>query len=309
MKEYYRIMLGRKSAYAKDAFENDYIGADFDIEEDLTGKLPDNWREFNDAFIPIFLENNPGKTKIAAGLAMGMLWTVSKGINSGDIVLCPDGEGFYRVGEVCGEYEYCAGAALQHRRRVHWLDLLIDRGEMSEGLRRSCGSIGTSSMISKHAKEIEAFIRGIPDVRVISVDETVEDPAAFAMEKHLEDFLVQNWNATELSKDFDIYEDDGELVGQQFPTDTGPMDIFAVSKDRKTLLVIELKKGRASDVVAGQILRYMGYVKEELAEPHQSVKGLVIALEDDQRLRRALAMVPDIDFFRYEVSFRLVKSS
>ncbi len=27
-----------------------------------------------------------------------------------------------------------------------------------------------------------------------------------------------------------------------------------------------LKKGRASDVVVGQILRYMGYVQEQLAE-------------------------------------------
>lgn len=71
--------------------------------------------------------------------------------------------------------------------------------------------------------------------------------------------------------------------------------------------MIELKKGRASDVVVGQILRYMGYVQEELAEPDQTVRGVVIALEDDQRLRRALAMVPTIDFYRYQVSFKLMK--
>jgi restriction system protein len=39
----------------------------------------------------------------------------------------------------------------------------------------------------------------------------------------------------------------------------------------------------------------------------QTVRGVVIALEDDQRLRRALAMVPAIEFYRYEVSFKLVK--
>ena len=98
-----------------------------------------------------------------------------------------------------------------------------------------------------------------------------------------------------------------ERVGQQFPTDTGPIDILAVSKDRKTLLVVELKKGRASDVVIGQLLRYMGFVQEELAESEQTVRGVVIALEDDQRIRRALAMVPSIEFYRYEVSFKLVK--
>ena len=44
------------------------------------------------------------------------------------------------------------------------------------------------------------------------------------------------------------------------------MDILAISKDQKELLVVELKKGRASDVVVGQVQRYMGYALDELAE-------------------------------------------
>jgi restriction system protein len=43
-----------------------------------------------------------------------------------------------------------------------------------------------------------------------------------------------------------------ELSGQQYLTDTGPMDIFAISKDKKELLVVELKKGRASDELKGR---------------------------------------------------------
>jgi hypothetical protein len=69
------------------------------------------------------------------------------------------------------------------------------------------------------------------------------------------------------------------------------------------------KKGRASDAVVGQVLRYMGYVKQELAEPNQSVKSVIIALDDDTRIRRALAMTPDISFYRYEVSFKLTKAN
>mgnify|MGYP000108712831 CR=1 FL=1 len=102
---------------------------------------------------------------------------------------------------------------------------------------------------------------------------------------------------------------DGELVGQQYQSDTGPMDILAIKKDKSQLLVVELKKGRASDAVVGQVLRYMGYVKQELAEPNQSVKGVIIALDDDTRIRRALAMTPDISFYRYEVSFKLNKAN
>jgi restriction system protein len=113
---------------------------------------------------------------------------------------------------------------------------------------------------------------------------------------------------TELGKRYDIYQEDGELVGQQYPSDTGPIDILAISKDKKELLVVELKKGRASDSVVGQIQRYMGYVLEELAEDNQSVKGVIIALEDDLKIKRALSVANNIEFFRYQVSFKLFKA-
>jgi restriction system protein len=34
---------------------------------------------------------------------------------------------------------------------------------------------------------------------------------------------------------------------------------------------------------------------------------VIIALEDDQRIRRALAVTPNIEFFRYQISFKLIK--
>jgi len=308
MRNYYRVMLGRKSVHAAECFAGNFIGADFGINQDLSSKLPDEWREFNKGFIPIFLEGHPDKNKIGAGLACGALWTVAKGIKIGDIVLCPDGTGSYHVGEVISDYLYAPGQVLPHRRTVKWMNQSIERNNMSESLKNSTGSIGTVSNITGHHDEIEKLMGGFTLPTVISTDETVEDPAAFVMEKHLEDFLVQNWVQTELGKEYDIYEEEGECVGQQYQTDTGPLDILAISKDKRRLLVVELKKGRASDVVVGQILRYMGYVKEELAEKEQSVKGVIIALEDDQRIRRALAVVPTIDFYRYQINFKLVKA-
>lgn len=307
MKNYYRVMLGRKSVHAKTAFDRSYIGADFEINQDLSANLTDNWRDFNQKFIPVFLEGHPDKTKIGAGLACGALWVIAKGIKKGDIVLCPDGSGYYRVGEVTGDYYYTPGEPLPHRRTVRWLDSTISRAEMSEALRNSTGSIGTISTISQYESEIEKLIGGVNTPLLISTDTTVEDPTAFAMEKHLEDFLVANWSQTELGKHYDIYSEDGEKVGQQYPTDTGPMDILAVKKDKSELLVVELKKGRASDVVVGQTLRYMGYASEELAEENQIVKGIIVALEDDQRIRRALSVSPNIEFYRYQISFKLIK--
>jgi restriction system protein len=309
MRFYYRVMLGKGSAFAAECFAGGFIGADFEINEDLSRALPEQWREFNKKFIPVFLASHPGKSKVSAGLACGALWTIAKGINDGDIVLCPDGAGSYRVGEVTGGYYYVPAGPLPHRRRVRWLDVAIAREAMSEALRNSTGSIGTVSNVSSYATEIETFLKSMPASPVIvASDPVIEDPATFAMEKHLEAFLVANWDHTELGSGYTIFEEDGAKVGQQYPTDAGPIDILAISKDRKRLLVVELKRGRATDVVVGQALRYMGFVKSEIAEPDQLVEGVIIALEDDQKLRWALTVVPNLSFFRYEIRFKLVKT-
>jgi RecB family endonuclease NucS len=196
---------------------------------------------------------------------------------------------------------------LFHRRPASWLDATIERSAMSEALRHSAGSIGTVSNVTQYADEIELLIGGATAPKLIATDENVEDRLAFAMEEHLEDFLIANWAQTELGKEYDIFEEDGQKA-QQYPTDTGYIDILAISKDKKRLLVVELKKGKAPDAAVGQTLRYMGFVKEELAETDQTVQGLIIAKDDDQRIRRALSMAPNIQFYKYQVSFKLVKS-
>lgn len=210
------------------------------------------------------------------------------------------------MGKVVSDYHYCPGEILPHRRSVSWSSEKIPRDSLSIHLKNGMGQ-GTCTKISSHAEEIQSLINGLsiaPQQPVAPACET----AVFTLEKYLEEFLVSNWSGTELGQKYDIYEVDGEKVGQQFQTDTGPLDILAVSKDGTELLVVELKKGRASDSVVGQIQRYMGYVLE-LADPHQTVRGAIIALEDDVRIRRALQIATNIDFYRYEINFSLVKSS
>lgn len=306
-KLYKRIMLGRKSANAIDGIEGGFVAAGWLPGIDLTGKFPDEWREFNRAMIPIYLEENPDKSKVAAGLACGMLHTICKGLSKGDVVVTPDPDGNYHFGEVIGDYVYDPGYALPHKRPVHWYGVTVHRSELSEGLQNSVGSIGTVSSVEKHAEEIESIIGNTQVPVLVVADETIEDPSAFALEKHLEDFLVANWPQTPLGKTHDIYSEDGEIIGQQYPSDTGPIDILAVSKDGKELLVVELKKGRASDNVVGQVQRYMGYVLSELVEDGQTVRGAIIALEQDKRIEQALKVAPNIDFYRYNVSFDLHK--
>jgi len=302
-------MLGKAGSHAEECFKGGFIGVGFGFNFNLSGEInkADDWRQFNKVMIPIYLKNNPEKTKIAAGLSCGFTWTVTKGMEIGSIVICPKGDGKYYVGEISSNYEYIESPVLPHRRKVNWYKDTLDKTQFSSDLRNSMGSIGTVSNISKYATELSALIEGRSAPALIATDENVEDASIFALEKHLEDFLVENWSGTELSKNYDIYEENGELVGQQFPTDTGPIDILAISKDKKELVVIELKKGRVSDVVVGQIQRYMGFVNAELAEENQSVKGIIIGLEDDIKLKRALSVTKNIEFYKYKVGFKLFK--
>lgn len=159
MKKYIRVMLGRGSKFAKVCREEGFIGGDFDINVDLSDSLFENWRDFNKKFIPFWMNNVPGKSTTAAGLACGALWTIVKGLKIGDTVLCPSGEGTYFVGTIDSEYYYVPNTVLPHRRRVVWMDKEILRKSMSEELRNSTGAILTCSNVTKYANEIESLLK------------------------------------------------------------------------------------------------------------------------------------------------------
>lgn len=128
----------------------------------------------------------------------------------------------------------------------------------------------------------------------------------FYMESHLEDFLIENWDKTELGKKYELYEEEGELVSQQYRTDIGKIDILAKEKGTGAFVVIELKKGQTSDDTVGQISRYMGWIDE-----HKSIKndtkGIIITGQYDKRLYYALKRIRDVEIFIYKVNFQLTE--
>ena len=125
----------------------------------------------------------------------------------------------------------------------------------------------------------------------------------FYMEKQLEDFIIHNWNNTELGKKYDLIIEEGELLSQQFRTDIGPIDILAKEKKSGSYVVIELKRNQTSDDTIGQLTRYMGWIKKEKKD--KNVKGVIIAGQYDKKLDYARAMVPNIEVFIYQVDFKL----
>lgn len=141
---------------------------------------------------------------------------------------------------------------------------------------------------------------GLPEAH--SIEQTQE----FALEKYLEEFIVTNFH-TIFDDKLHLYVDPDGNRGQQYSTDVGRIDILATEPATKSYVVIELKKGQESDKVVGQILRYMGWVKEHVCEGNENVKGLIICRQNDERLSYALSVVPEVDVRFYEVNFRLVQ--
>ena len=130
--------------------------------------------------------------------------------------------------------------------------------------------------------------------------------AGFAMENHLEDFLIKNWEHTELGRKYELIEEGGDLVSQQYRTDVGNIDLLVRDKETKQYVVIELKKGQTSDATVGQVARYMGWVSKERADGGE-VKGIIIARSNDLKLQYALQMVRNVELFVYKVNFVLEK--
>jgi restriction system protein len=136
--------------------------------------------------------------------------------------------------------------------------------------------------------------------------EPIEDQNEFVLEKYLEDFIVSNFDTIFKAK-LKVFIDADGNEAQQYPVEKGWIDILAIEPDSNAFVVIELKKGRTTDQVVGQILRYMGWVKKNLCDNGQSVKGLIICREPDPKLSDAIAMTTNIDVRYYSIAFTLRK--
>lgn len=128
-----------------------------------------------------------------------------------------------------------------------------------------------------------------------------EGLSEFAYESDLRDFLARNLTLVEPG--LQLYQDE-EITGVEFPAGGRYIDILAVDQDGG-LVVIELKVSRGYDRVVGQLLRYMGWIEQNHAEPGQRVRGVIAAREISQDLRLACANLADIVLYEYQLSVTL----
>ena len=120
---------------------------------------------------------------------------------------------------------------------------------------------------------------------------SIENEQRFGLERHLHEFLRDNWDKLELGREWELYKEPG--------------DVLAKHKKKPYWLVVELKRDQTSDQTVGQLLRYIGWVKQHLAEDGEEVYGLIVCREADDSLHYALSTVPNVDLRLYEVEFHL----
>jgi Endonuclease NucS len=130
------------------------------------------------------------------------------------------------------------------------------------------------------------------------------DRGLFYLEEELENFLIRNWDHTELGRRYDLIEENGEMVSQQYPTAMGPIDILVQDKKTQQYVVIELKRDQTSDQTVGQLARYMGWLEENKTKGNPT-KGIIIAGKYDSRLYYALKKLKDAEVYLYQVDFKL----
>ena len=131
-------------------------------------------------------------------------------------------------------------------------------------------------------------------------DETnVEAAREFAFERDLRNYLVKNLGLIEPG--LRLYDEEG-ITGVEFPVGGRFIDILAVDKDGR-YVVVELKVSRGYDRVVGQLLRYMGWVEQNMETAQ--VRGIIVANEITIDLKLAASRVPDIRLIEYEISFKL----
>jgi len=135
----------------------------------------------------------------------------------------------------------------------------------------------------------EGFVRVLPPNQSPESSPALPSPISIA-EKNLEDFVVQQ---------LDVIETGLRLVQRQLITRAGRLDLLCQDA-LGNYVVVELKKSQGTDQVVGQILRYMGWVKEKY--PKSNVRGIVIVGKKDDALKYAIKAAPNIEAKEFKLS-------
>jgi hypothetical protein len=140
-----------------------------------------------------------------------------------------------------------------------------------------------------------SFDEGVP-----TVQNAVEKASLYADDKQQRLSLERDMqaalrnNISCLNESLNIIDDGAERA-----VESGLIDILC--EDDYSIVVVELKAGKADSRAIAQILGYMG---DLMIEEDKPVRGILIAHEFDQRAKSAAKAVPNLSLKRYSIEFK-----
>lgn len=115
------------------------------------------------------------------------------------------------------------------------------------------------------------------------------------LERNIEDYYEEN--ISEIDKNLIIYQKYGKY-GRQYSTHIGRIDLLCFNTESEKFVVCEIKKDQSSDETVGQLLRYIGWVKRNLAE-NDEVLGVIISKSNsNEKIKSALIGIQHDDIDR-----------
>ena len=165
--------------------------------------------------------------------------------------------------------------------------------------------------------ELDALLGYLVDIEEDPQEglEDAESTGEFVKEKHLQQYLVNHWEQIDLSEQWMIYSDaDDPEAGVEFSTGIGRPDILLTHTSEERVCILELKKGRTSDRAVGQLLRYVGWVRDHLEDLEDvsadaDVEGRLIVSEPSEKLEYAISVVPELTLYEYGMEVTLNQST
>jgi len=109
-------------------------------------------------------------------------------------------------------------------------------------------------------------------------------------EKNLEHFVIERLDQIEAGLSY---------IGNQISNEAGRIDILCKDKNGRHV-VIELKRGETDDQVVGQVLRYIGWVREKYNE--ENVRGIIIVGKKNKYLEYAVSSLPNVELKEFSLS-------
>lgn len=154
--------------------------------------------------------------------------------------------------------------------------------------------------------DTQSFIFMLPEITDVGNEAPEAEPVLpeddFFSESHLENYILAHWKEIGEFDEYEIVKGSAKSGGQ-FPTDVGIIDILAKHKNKNEWLVVELKarEGRSGDDAVGQLLRYMGFIKENKVQDGGKVRGFLITGKEDKKVKIAVSVTQNIEYKIYSV--------